>query len=283
MPLAVSVVIPAHNAEATIAKAIESALDQTRRPDEIVVGCDGCTDGTAQRARDAGAQVVEIPKSNGSVARNRAVAASMGDVVFFLDADDWWGREKVASHLAVWDRESPSFVIDRSTPVLPDGATDYWRGGLDRDGTADWQEFLSHKSWASGSSFSVRRTSFDKIAGFNERLNKFQDVDFLVRCAQACGPARTMSASHTFYSVSHAPSVSKTTARVDENLSELFAGWPFANDEQKRAFASHAYLTVAEVIPFPASVQAFRKAGWPIGRRFFWKSLYQSINARRSA
>jgi glycosyltransferase involved in cell wall biosynthesis len=276
-------VIPAYNAEGTILRAIESARAQEPSPQEVVVGCDGCTDATARVARSAGAAALELSKANGSVARNRAVAATKGDLVFFLDADDWWAPGKVAAHLAVWERESPSLVMDRSTPVQPDGTTAYWRGGLDREGLAPWSEFLSHKSWASGSSISVLRSNFDRVGGFNERLNKFQDVDFVVRCAHACGPAYTLAESYTRYSVSGAPSVSKTTTKVEENLATLFEGWPFASDEQRRAFASHAFLTVAEVMPWPASVAAFRKAGWPLGRRFFWKSLYQSFHARRSA
>jgi GT2 family glycosyltransferase len=277
------VVIPAYNAEGTIVRAIESAFAQTQRPNEVVVGCDGCTDATAEKARAAGAKVVEVPKANGSVARNAAVKASSGVLLFFLDADDWWGSGKVASHLEVWARQSPSFVIDRSTPVLPDGSHAYWRGGLDREGPAEWTEFLSHHAWASGSSFSVRREEYDRVGGFNERLRKFQDVDFWVRCAHACGPAYTLDASHTFYSVSGAPSVSKSTAAVEENLAALFEGWPFATNEQKSGFASHAYLTVAEVTPWPASVDAFRKAHWPVTKPFFWKCLVQSLGARRSA
>lgn len=185
--------------------------------------------------------------------------------------------------MAVWSAHSPSFVMDRSTPVLPNGKTAHWRGGLDRTGPVDWQEFLSYRSWASGSSPSVARANFDAIGGFSERLNKFQDVDFMVRCAYACGPAHTLSESYTCYSVSASPSVSKSTAQIGENLAALFSGWPFASEDQKASFASHAYLKAAEVTPWPRSVAYFKKAHWPVSRRFFWKCLLQSLSARGNA
>ena len=276
-----SVVIPAYNAAGTIVQAVRSALEQSVPPDEVVVACDGCTDETARLARDAGAQVVEIPKANGSVARNAGVRETSGELLFFLDADDWWSTEKVATHLQIWKDESPSFVIDRSTAVRPDGSEAGWMGGLARSGSAEWHEFLDYRSWASGSSFSVRRATYDVVGGFREDLNKFQDVDFWVRCAHECGAATTIAQSLTYYRLSESHTVSKTTAGMDENLSRLFSGWPFVSDEQRGAFASHAFLTAAEVTPWPQSVELFKKAHWPLSRRFFWKSLYQSL--RRTA
>jgi glycosyltransferase involved in cell wall biosynthesis len=281
LAITASVVIPAYNASGTIVRAVKSALEQSVAPCDVVVGCDGCSDDTGSLARGAGAKVLELPRANGSIARNAAAREARGEVLFFLDSDDFWKPGKIKAHLEVWSSQSPSFVIDRSTPVLPDGTQAHWTGGLDREGDADWTEFLSYRAWASGSSFSVSRKNFDAIGGFSERLNKFQDVDFWVRCAHECGQAHTLPASYTYYSVSERPSVSKVSTQVDENLSRLFEGWTFASEEQLSAFASHAYLTAAEVTPWPKSVSLFKKAHWPVSKRFFWKSLYQSL--RRSA
>jgi glycosyltransferase involved in cell wall biosynthesis len=279
----VSVVIPAHNAADTIAQAIVSVREQTVRADETVVACDGCTDGTAQIAKDAGAVVVEIPKANGSVARNAGAKAAKGEVYFFLDADDWWEPEKIERHLAVWSGFSGSVVMDRSTPWNPDGSRSYWTGGLDHEGPLGWEAFLSHRAWPSGSGFSVLRECYHKVGGFNEGLNKFQDVDFWIRASHACGPIYTMRHSLTNYRLSCSPTVSKTTALLERNLQVLFEGWPFASEEQKAGFRSHSYLMAAEVTPWPASVAYFRKAHWPVGKRFFWKSLFHSLRAQRSA
>ncbi|MCH7945130.1 MAG: glycosyltransferase family 2 protein, partial [Armatimonadetes bacterium] len=250
---------------------------------EVVVACDGCTDGTAAVAERAGARALQLPKANGAVARNAAAKAAKGELLFFLDADDWWEPTKVEAHLEVWEQFDGSFVIDRSTPWNPDGSRSYWTGGLDSDGEACWQAFLSYRAWASGSSFSVRRECYWKAGGFNEALSKFQDVDFWVRSAHLCGAAHTMSGSHTNYQLTTGASVSKSTSFIEENLAAVFEGWPFASEAQKGRFRSHAFLMAAEVTPWPQSVEYFKKARWPLGRRFFWKCLYQSMRHRRSA
>lgn len=46
-----TVLIPAHNEEKTIAKAVDSLYDQTQQPDRIIVIADSCTDDTIQSRR----------------------------------------------------------------------------------------------------------------------------------------------------------------------------------------------------------------------------------------
>jgi glycosyltransferase involved in cell wall biosynthesis len=96
--LSISVVIPAYNAAATIVRAIDSVLAQTRRPDEIIVIDDGSTDGTAQRIKKYGSQVRYIYQENAgpSVARNKGIEAAGSEWIAFLDADDEWLAERLA-------------------------------------------------------------------------------------------------------------------------------------------------------------------------------------------
>lgn len=101
----VSVVIPAHNAEAFITEAIDSALAQTAAIDlEIVVYNDGSTDGTAEILQSYGDRIVSLPSLSGSrgvsFARNRAMEAATGDLVAFLDADDVWLPDKLEKQIA---------------------------------------------------------------------------------------------------------------------------------------------------------------------------------------
>ncbi len=73
----VSVVIPAFNAEAFIIDAIETALDQTSRPAEIIVVDDGSTDGTASlvAALAAPVRLVRSHHAGAGAARNLGLAA----------------------------------------------------------------------------------------------------------------------------------------------------------------------------------------------------------------
>jgi cellulose synthase/poly-beta-1,6-N-acetylglucosamine synthase-like glycosyltransferase len=108
--LASSVVIPAYQAEHTIARALHSLLTQTMPPDEIIVCDDGSTDRTADIASSFGPPVTVIRQNNQGVssASSAAAALATGDVVYRMDADDEWlpGRlqamsEYLSSHPSV--------------------------------------------------------------------------------------------------------------------------------------------------------------------------------------
>jgi glycosyltransferase involved in cell wall biosynthesis len=100
----VSIVIDNYNYEPFIGNAIESALRQTYPRVEVVVVDDGSTDGSRRvidRYRD---RVVAVEQANGgqAAAVNAGFAASRGDLVIFLDADDELrpqAAERVVRHL----------------------------------------------------------------------------------------------------------------------------------------------------------------------------------------
>ncbi|MEI6438245.1 MAG: glycosyltransferase [Candidatus Omnitrophota bacterium] len=88
-PLKVSVIIPAYNAEKTIAASIRAVLAQSfHSPVELIVVDDGSTDSTAAIVRSF-AEVLYFyqPNSGPASARNRGAAEATGDLLFFTDAD----------------------------------------------------------------------------------------------------------------------------------------------------------------------------------------------------
>lgn len=101
----VSVIIPVHNGEAYLAEAVQSVLDQSYQPIEIIVVDDGSTDGTATVARSLGEKVTFVAQPQGGVAaaRNRGVQEARGERIAFLDADDVWMPEKTAHQAAYLD------------------------------------------------------------------------------------------------------------------------------------------------------------------------------------
>ncbi|MEA3412234.1 MAG: glycosyltransferase [Pseudomonadota bacterium] len=98
----ISCIIPVYNAETFLAQAIESALAQSRPPDEIIVVDDGSTDGSAGIAKRYAGAVTCIHQPNGgpASARNRGLDLATGTLIGFLDADDWWHTEALERHLA---------------------------------------------------------------------------------------------------------------------------------------------------------------------------------------
>jgi len=102
-----SVAIVTFNHARYLPDALESALAQTLPGVEVVVVDDGSTDDTpAVLAKYAGrVRVVRQPNRGPSAARNAGVAASRGEYVAFLDADDVLAPTKLAEQTAVLARE----------------------------------------------------------------------------------------------------------------------------------------------------------------------------------
>ncbi len=100
-----SVVIPAFNAAATLARAIESVRAQNWPAHEILVVDDGSTDATAEVAAGFdGVRLIRQRNRGVSVARNAGAAAATGDWLAFLDADDWYAPDRIRLH-AEWIAE----------------------------------------------------------------------------------------------------------------------------------------------------------------------------------
>ena len=95
MQIAVSVIVPAYNAEKTLERALSSILAQTLKQIEVIVVDDGSRDATREIARKFSAQdsrvrVIEKDVNEGlSAARNSGIAAATGEYIGFVDSDDW--------------------------------------------------------------------------------------------------------------------------------------------------------------------------------------------------
>jgi glycosyltransferase involved in cell wall biosynthesis len=98
----VSVVIPCFNGEKFLSETIQSVLQQSFQPLEILVVDDGSTDGSVRIAKSFGDRVCVFhqPNQGESVARNRGIELARGDFVAFLDADDIWHEKKLEEQLA---------------------------------------------------------------------------------------------------------------------------------------------------------------------------------------
>jgi glycosyltransferase involved in cell wall biosynthesis len=102
----VSVLIPAYKAAYTIGRAVDSVLMQTTPPDEILIIDDGSPDDVGPALALYGDRVRLLRKANGgaSSARNFGLDHCRGDLIAFLDADDYWEPEKLGRQLQVLDR-----------------------------------------------------------------------------------------------------------------------------------------------------------------------------------
>jgi cellulose synthase/poly-beta-1,6-N-acetylglucosamine synthase-like glycosyltransferase len=88
-----TLIVAAHDEQEVIAAKVANvlALDYPRERLQLIVACDGCGDATAQRAREAGADVVlELPRGGKIRAQDAAVEQAAGEIVAFSDANSSW-------------------------------------------------------------------------------------------------------------------------------------------------------------------------------------------------
>ncbi len=99
----VSVVIPTYNYGQYIKEAINSALEQTLSPCEIIVADDGSTDNTAQIVAEYGDKVRYIRYEHKGIChlRNALLDEIKGDWFVNLDADDYLAKDFIEQSLAV--------------------------------------------------------------------------------------------------------------------------------------------------------------------------------------
>ncbi|MDR5708499.1 MAG: glycosyltransferase family 2 protein, partial [Armatimonadota bacterium] len=109
----VSLVIPAHNAEAYLREALDSVFAQTRPPDEVIVVDDGSLDRTPEIAASYGDRVrlVRQPNRGEAAARNTGVRVAQGELIAFLDADDAWLPGYLTSQLRVYETSGGNCLV----------------------------------------------------------------------------------------------------------------------------------------------------------------------------
>ena len=104
----VSILINNYNYGRFLQEAIDSALNQTYSPTEVIVVDDGSTDSSREIIASYGNKIIPVLKENGGQASafNAGFAASRGDIICFLDSDDAFLPEKVAEVIdAFGDRQ----------------------------------------------------------------------------------------------------------------------------------------------------------------------------------
>lgn len=200
-----SVIIPLYNKAPYVNKAIESVMCQTNRNFELIVVDDGSTDDSLAIARSA-LEMCELPyqlihqaNSGVSTTRNNGVAASHGEFLCFLDADDWW---------------APTFLekINKLIHDYPEAGiygTNYYYVKNGRQNvcvtTAEtgyinychvYAEKLQMPIWTGA--VCVPRCTFNEFGGFRPHLKLGEDFDLWIRIALKYKVA-FLNESHSYY------------------------------------------------------------------------------------
>src|SRR3954454_6061300 len=195
-PASVTVVVPTYNSGRWIADAIDSALAQTRVPQQIVVIDDGSTDDTWARLRRYGSAIDYVPQANSGVsaARNRGLELARGEFVAFLDADDFWHARKLEIQMSVFDRRPELAAIGTlafnwplPSPPDVDGAM------VPELDLVTWAD-LAVKNRLITSSVVARRRVLLDVGGFDTQLQGPEDRDLWLRVADVSSLANVRCA-----------------------------------------------------------------------------------------
>ena len=93
----ISVIIPTFNRKKILSRAIQSVINQSLSPFEILIIDDGSNDGTEEWVKENFQNIKYVYQNNRGVssARNIGIENANGDWVAFLDSDDEWLPNKL--------------------------------------------------------------------------------------------------------------------------------------------------------------------------------------------
>ena len=184
----VSVIIPVYNSAKYIQKAIDSVLDQTYSNYEIIVVDDGSTDETRQKLQQYRDKIRYVFQENqgSATARNTGIKLAKGDLVAFLDSDDFWSMpEKLDKQVACFQKNPDLGGINTGWKIV-DGAGKHiktvqpWH----KAPKLDLETWLKKKCVRT-SAMMFRRPWLEKVGGFDTELRQSHDVDLILRLSLA--------------------------------------------------------------------------------------------------
>jgi glycosyltransferase involved in cell wall biosynthesis len=121
-----SLIIAAHDEQTVIAAKVHNALalDYPRELLEVIVACDGCSDETAARARETGADLVlELARGGKIRAQDAAVQQARGEIVAFSDANALWEPDAAQILVGAFDDPKVGYACGQVRFVGAIGAT----------------------------------------------------------------------------------------------------------------------------------------------------------------
>lgn len=182
----VSIIIPTFNRERLLKKAIDSVLAQRYQNLELIVVDDGSEDGTAglvaKYQDDNGPRIVFIQQKNKgpAAARNTGIAAAKGELLAFLDSDDWFDERKLEFQVKAM-RDNPSFLVSHTEEIW------YRRGKFlnQKKKHAKTGELIFARCLklcvVGMSTVMARRELFQRVGNFDEDFSCCEDYDLWLR------------------------------------------------------------------------------------------------------
>ena len=186
----VSVVITTYNGVDTIGRAIRSVENQTYDNIEIIVVDDNGIGSKAQSetekiVKKSQGNIIYIPHKtnlNGSAARNTGIHNAKGKYIALLDDDDAFRPEKISKQIDVMEN------LDEDYGLCYTGMMIHFQNGNTIEQITNYEGYIFDNAIlrevkAQTSEFLVRRSSLQKVKGFDESFSRHQDWEFFDRMA----------------------------------------------------------------------------------------------------
>jgi glycosyltransferase involved in cell wall biosynthesis len=251
----ISVLIPTRDRADKLARALASVTSQTEPAGEVIVVDDGSNPREAMAiaalvARTPGARLLRREQSLGAaVARNLAAEEAQGEVLAFLDSDDWWVPERLAAHRVALAR--PGVVLSYNRARLTRSGTGSARGIVGRAPSSRWPLPVALAGWnfvGSCSSVCVTAEAFRSAGGFDPDLPSCQDWDLWLRLS-ARGGFAFVAEPLTFLDVGSHPRITTSSGAVEAGHAQVHARalvLAGTASERRHVAAEHLW-TLAEI------------------------------------
>lgn len=277
--LTVSVIIPAFNVAAWIKQAIDSILAQTFHVLEILVVDDGSTDETANIIRGYGAPVVYINQQHKGVsaARNRGIMTAKGNLIAFIDGDDYWHPRKLESQIRLFEQQKDlqwvsceTQPFDSATGAFIDGLTpSMWNG--------DILTALFLNNFIGSATPLIRRNVFDQVGLFNEaheaRIGEDWDMWLKIASIHPLGVAYEKLAFLRLHGAS-----AMSTTSISEKV-ECLVGVIERAVERDFARLTRLRGKALAGVYYNAGLQSFRQEHYLQAQNYFLRALkYRPFN-----
>ena len=182
----VSVVIPAHNAAATIHETVSSVLQQTFANLEVLVIDNASTDATAAVVAgidDGRVRCISFAQAGASFARNQGIGHARGRYVALLDADDLWLPDKIAEQLDAFENNPEAGLVFCWCDSVDEHGVFLKKGNYVQLEEPVYEQMIQWNLLENTSSPMIRREVLEKIGAFDEKLWLPEDWDLWLRIA----------------------------------------------------------------------------------------------------
>ena len=178
----ISVVIPTLNRCTTLPRALDSVLQQTQLPDEIIVVDNGSEDGTISMLKTNYPTVVIISatKRGVSAARNRGIAIAKGTWIALLDSDDAWYPSKLEKQVKLFQKQPGYRLIHTDEIWYRCGRRINQMKKHQKRGGDIFKDSLA-LCCISPSSALINKNLFKEVGIFDEDLPACEDYDLWLR------------------------------------------------------------------------------------------------------